>query len=164
MKFSLYIMRHAKSDWSGADTRDFDRPINARGEKDAQGIGQWMADNDKIPQHIISSSAVRAKQTTALVLEAFTDCAPEKVSYQKDLYLADLETLLECIQKYKKGVNSLMIVAHNPGLEELVHYLSTQSAKLKSMTTANLAIFEYPDSEFDVYRDKGKLVEFIRPS
>jgi len=164
MKFSLYIMRHAKSDWSGADTRDFDRPINARGENNAQGIGQWMADNDKIPQYIISSSAVRAKQTTALVLEEITDSAPEKVSYQKDLYLADLETLLECIQKYKKGVNSLMIVAHNPGLEELVHYLSTQSAKLKSMTTANLAIFEYLDSEFDVYRDKGKLVEFIRPS
>jgi len=157
-------MRHAKSDWSGADTRDFDRLINARGEKNALGIGQWMADNDKIPQHIISSSAVRAKQTTVLMLEAFTDCAPEKVSYREDLYLAGLDTLLECIQKYKKGVNSLMIVAHNPGLEELVHYLSTQSAKLKSMTTANLAIFEYPDSEFDVYRDKGKLVEFIRPS
>jgi len=157
-------MRHAKSDWSGSDTRDFDRPINARGENNAQGMGQWMADNDKIPQHIISSSAVRAKQTTAIVLEAFREHVPEKTSYQDDLYLADLETLLECIQKYKKGVNSLMIVAHNPGLEELVHYLSTPSAKLKSMTTANLAIFEYSDSEFDVYRDKGKLVEFIRPS
>jgi phosphohistidine phosphatase len=164
MKFSLYIMRHAKSDWSGADTRDFDRPINARGENNAQGIGQWMADNDKIPQHIISSSAVRAKQTTALVLEAFTKHVPEKTSYQKGLYLADLETLVECIQKYKKDVNSLMIVAHNPGLEELVHYLQTQPANHKSMTTANLAIFEYTDSEFDVYRDKGKLVEFIRPS
>ncbi|MDH5357068.1 MAG: histidine phosphatase family protein [Gammaproteobacteria bacterium] len=164
MTFSLYLLRHAKSDMARLGTSDFDRPINASGEKSAKSIGQWMTDNNKIPQQILSSSALRAKQTTVLVLEGFNDTEPEKVSYQEDLYLADLETLLQCIQEYKKGINSLMLVAHNPGLEELVYYLSPKSDKFESMTTANLAIFEYPDSEFDVYSDKGELVEFIRPS
>ena len=168
MTFKLYIMRHAKSDWSSAETSDFDRPINGRGQESARLIGQWLVDNNKIPQHIVSSSALRAKQTTALVLTAFNEVVPENVIYDDILYLANLDSLLQCIQKYKSGLSSLMLVAHNPGLEELVHYLSNKAAStdnmINSMTTANVAVFEYPDNEFDVYSDKGKLVEFIRPS
>lgn len=167
MPFHLYIMRHAKSDWSASNRSDFDRPINARGEKNAKRIGQWLVDNNKIPQHIISSPAIRAKQTTELVLAVLTEVVPEQISYQHDLYLASLETLLASIQSHKTGLNSLMLVAHNPGLEQLVHYLSTKSdnsdSNCKPMKTANLALFSYPDSEFDVYNDKGKLVEFIKP-
>jgi phosphohistidine phosphatase len=158
-------MRHAKSDWSGSGCSDFERPINERGERSAKIISQWLFDNEKIPQHIVSSSAVRARQTTELIVSTIS---PEIISYEKELYLANVETLLHLIQDYKTGLNSLMVVAHNPGLEELVEYLLTDSDPLghgvTSMTTANVAIFEYSDNQFDINSDKGKLVQFIRPS
>ncbi len=167
MSFYLYIMRHAKSDWSVPGTSDFDRSINKRGKKNATRIGLWMADNNRIPQQIISSSALRARQTTELMSEAFIDVVSDKILYEEDLYLASLETLIECIQIYKINVKSLMLVAHNPGLEQLVIYLSRKSMKSgvkgKTMTTANLVIFEYPDSNFDPEVDKGALIEFIKP-
>ena len=156
-------MRHAKSDWSGSGTSDSDRPINKRGEKNASRIGQWMAENNRLPQKIISSPAVRAKQTIELVEKQFTSVGLGKIIYDKDLYLADLTTLIEIIQLYKSDVSSLMLVAHNPALEHLVHFLSEEGAEYKSMTTANLVIFGYPDSQFDPEVDKGKLIEFIKP-
>jgi phosphohistidine phosphatase len=157
-------MRHAKSDWADAGKSDFDRPINKRGEKSAIRIGQWMVENDRLPQKIISSAAIRAKQTTELVVKQFNSKGPDELIYEKDLYLADPNTLLEFIQLNKNDVSSLMIVAHNPGLEQLIHFLSRESdIQHKGMSTANLAIFEYPDNNFEPEADKGKLIEFIRP-
>lgn len=167
MRFYLYIMRHAKSDWSGSGTSDFDRPISKRGQKNATRIGQWMADNNRIPQQIISSPAIRARQTTELVIEQLTRVSPEKILYEEDIYLASLDTLIECIQIYKNDLKSLMLVAHNPGLEQLVNFLLSKSVKSsvkgKTMTTANLVIFQYLDSNFDPELDKGELIEFIKP-
>lgn len=164
MTFQLYIMRHAKSDWAVPGTSDFDRPLNKRGNKNAIRIGQWLYENKRLPEKIISSPAVRAKQTIKLVVEQFADKTKEKIIYEEDLYLANLDALLELIQLYKNDVSSLMLVAHNPGLEDLIHFLVDESGKgYKAMTTANLAIFEYADNQFDPLTDKGKLIEFIKP-
>ncbi len=162
MGFHLYIMRHAKSDWSGHGISDFDRPINQRGHKNAKRIGRWMLDNDRIPEKIVSSSAVRAKQTTELVT-AKLKLAPGVVLYDKDLYLAGLDTLLECIQLYKNDCKSLMLVAHNPGMEQLVNYLINTKVQKVSMTTANLAIIEFSKNDFDPEIDKGELIALIKP-
>lgn len=163
MSFHLYIMRHAKSDWE-TGTSDFDRPINKRGNKSAIRIGQWMLENNHIPEKIISSSAMRAKQTIELVVEQIEEKNKKKISYEEDLYLANLSSLLENIALYKSNVNSLMLVAHNPGLEELVYFLGGDSgSQYKTMTTANLVIYEYADNQFDVETKKGKLIEFIKP-
>jgi phosphohistidine phosphatase len=166
MGFHLYIMRHAKSDWSGQNTSDFDRPINNRGQENAKLIGQWMMENDHLPEKIMSSPAFRARQTTDLVIEELGS-HQVKVDYDNDLYLASIDILMECVQLYKNDVNSLMLVAHNPGLEQLVNELLIRSGNIaargKTMTTANLAIFEYKDSHFDPEKDKGELIAFIKP-
>ncbi|PHS25915.1 MAG: hypothetical protein COA83_04445 [Methylophaga sp.] len=165
MAFTLYLMRHAKSDWSAADSSDFDRPINARGERSAIAIGRWLVNNNHIPQQIVSSPAMRAKQTTELVAAAFTGSSPDNISYQQDLYLASVKMLSQLIHNHKTKLNSLMVVAHNPGLEDLVEHLLAESDNgITSITTANMAIFEYPDSAFDINSDKGKLIQFIRPN
>jgi phosphohistidine phosphatase len=157
-------MRHAKSDWDNQGTPDFERPLNKRGVKNAKRIGQWMLDNNRLPQQIYSSQAVRAKQTTQLVIGELLEISTESIHYNKDLYLADVDTLIEFIQLYKTNANSLMLVAHNPGLEQLVHFLSNKPEMVfQSMTTANLVIFEFPDSNFDPEIDKGEIVEFIKP-
>lgn len=162
MSFHLYIMRHAKSDWSGPETADHERPINKRGQKNAKQIGQWMKTNNYIPQKIMCSTAIRAKQTIELVTEQI-EVSSENIDYDKSLYLAAPDTLIELIQLYKNDVSSLMLVAHNPGLEQLINFLSKQEDEYKSMTTANLAIFEFTDNQFNPEIDKGKLIEFIKP-
>ena len=155
-------MRHAKSDWSGPNTVDHDRPINKRGQKNAKQIGQWMKRHNYIPQKIMCSTAIRAKQTIELVTEQI-EGSSENIDYDKSLYLAAPDTLIELIQLYKNDVSSLMLVAHNPGLEELINFLSKHENEYKSMTTANLAIFEFSDNQFNPEIDKGKLIEFIKP-
>lgn len=163
MVFHLYLMRHAKSDWA-TGTADFDRPINKRGNKSAIRIGQWMSENNRIPGKIISSPALRAKQTIELVVDQIEEKTKKEISYEEDLYLASLDTLLENINLYKNEVNSLMLVAHNPGLDDLVYFLDSRtSSEYKSMTTANLVIYEYENNQFDVETDKGELIEFIKP-
>ena len=160
-------MRHAKSDWSDPGTSDFDRPISKRGRKNAKRIGQWMADNNYLPQKIISSPAKRARQTTELITMQLSRVNQEKIQYDDDLYLAGLDALMECIRIYKNNLNSLMLVAHNPGMEQLVNCLSDKSAKADingiSMTTANLVIYKYANNDFDPELDKGELLEFIKP-
>ena len=167
MSFQLYIMRHAKSDWSSPGLNDFDRPINKRGKKNAKRIGQWMHDHQHAPDKIIASPALRARQTAELVIDEIKPLMAAKIYYDADLYSADTETLLEAIQLYKSGLNSLMLIAHNPGLEYLLNHLIEQADQYnrqsKSVTTANLIILEYADERFDPHYDKGRLIEFIKP-
>ena len=159
-------MRHAKSDWSGSGTSDFDRPINNRGQENAMRVGQWMAANNHFPEEIISSPARRARQSIELVSKQLK-FSQSKIKYDESLYLASFDTLMECVQLYKDNVSSLMLVAHNPGLEYLINFLLSKSVNQTStsisVTTANLAIFEYEDESFDAEVDKCNLKEFIKP-
>ena len=97
MSSYLYIMRHAKSDWSGTQISDFERPINGRGRKNAMRVGEWMSDNNYIPQRIISSPATRAKETIELVVAQITKFNHEDLIFQDDLYLAEFTQLIEII-------------------------------------------------------------------
>ena len=118
------------------------------------------------PHKIVSSPALRARQTIEIVSEQLGH-SQVKVDFDDDLYLASLDTLIESVQLYKNDVNSLMLVAHNPGLDYLVNDLLSRPINTNSghivMTTANLAIIEYKDSHFDPEKDKGSLIEFIQP-
>ena len=164
MNLYLYIMRHAKSDWSGPQISDFERPINKRGTKNAMRIGEWMNENNHIPQKIISSPALRAKETIELVTEQISKFNLEDLTYEDELYLAGFTQLIEFINTYKDKVQSLMLVGHNPGIENLVNYLCSQSGNLDTaVTTANLFIFEYADNSFNPATDSCALIEAIKP-
>ncbi len=166
MSFYLYILRHAKSDWS-TGTSDFERPLNKRGEKNAKLMGRWMADNNHIPELVVSSPAERAKHTSNIVNKQLKKVDGVKIIYEPDLYLADVGTLLDKINLHKYGHHSLMLVAHNPGLDYLVMQLSNNGlsadASGKLMTTAALAIFEYADEEFDPEIDRPESMALYRP-
>lgn len=164
MAFYLYLMRHAKSDWTGPNISDFDRPINDRGNKNAIRIGKWMLENNHIPDKIISSPANRAKQTIELVVDQIQSKSKKEINYEEDLYLASLDHLFEVINLYKNDVSSLMLVAHNPGLEDLLYVLTSKTNfEYRKMTTANLVIYEYDDNQFNIEMDAGRLIEFIKP-
>ena len=164
MNLYLYIMRHAKSDWSGPQISDFDRPINKRGTRNAIRIGGWMNENNHIPQKIISSPALRAKETIELVTEQISKFNLEDLTYEDELYLAGFTQLIEFINTYKDKVQSLMLVGHNPGIENLVNYLCDKSGdKEIIVTTANLFIFKFSSDSFSTAVDTIELVEAIKP-
>ena len=164
MNLYLYIMRHAKSDWSGPQISDFERPINKRGTKNAMRIGGWMNENNHIPQKIISSPALRAKETIELVTEQISKFNLEDLTYEDELYLAGFTQLIEFINTYKDKVQSLMLVGHNPGIENLVNYLCDKSGDKETIvTTANLFIFKFSSDSFNTAVDTIELVEVIKP-
>tara|TARA_B100000749_G_C18279919_1_gene403970 strand:+ start:69 stop:554 length:486 start_codon:yes stop_codon:yes gene_type:complete len=157
-------MRHAKSDWSGPQISDFERPINKRGTRNAIRVGQWMNENNHIPQKIISSPALRAKETIELVTEQISKFNLEDLTYEDELYLAGFTQLIEFINTFKDKVQSLMLVGHNPGIENLVNYLCDKSGDKETIvTTANLFIFKFSSDSFNTAVDIIELVEAIKP-
>ena len=163
MAFYLYILRHAKSDWSGPGGSDFERGLTGRGRKDARRIGQWLRDHDHSPDRIISSPAARAKETLAAVLSRVEK---RPVVFEETLYQAGLATLLACIRRYKTDAQSLLLLGHNPGLSDLARYLSGRSvapAGGDRLGTANLVIFRYAASAFEPDSDAAERLAFIKP-
>ena len=158
-------MRHAESDWPNSDTSDFDRPINNRGQKNTELVGRWMVKNKYFPDKIISSPARRARQTAELINEQL-NFSKMKIEFDKSLYLASLDTLTECFHLYKDNLNSLMIVAHNPGLQHLINHLLYETVNqiptIRTFTTSSLAIFEYENRNFELGTDRYSLKEFIQ--
>lgn len=165
MSYQLAILRHAKSDWA-AGVSDRDRPLNHRGEQDAPRIGRWLQSIDWKPECILASPAERARQTIqAVTQEAALD--KDLIDWREDLYLAPLESLLRMVRKLPADSNTTMLVGHNPGLEELVAYLSASPPEMtdngKLFTTANLAIIEFERPWKQIKAHSGILLHLIRP-
>jgi phosphohistidine phosphatase len=136
----LILMRHAKSDWAG-DEADFDRPLANRGRREAPEAGRWLADNvDRIDLAVVSS-ANRARSTWELAsAELHT---PPPTSIDDAVYAASVDQLLEVIGGLPDEANTVVLVGHNPGMEELVHHLTGESVP---MPTSALAVIELTGS------------------
>ncbi len=148
----LILMRHAKSDWNQGGLTDFERPLNKRGVQDASKMGKWMSENLELPEFILCSSARRAEQTLQLLLLGLQSNDADTSSIEQKsldaLYLASLSTLKDLIQANFRDHDSIMLIAHNPGMDGiLLHYCPdaprTSSGKL--MSTANIAEIEFDD-------------------
>ena len=166
---TLYLLRHAKSSWDHASLSDFDRPLAARGREAAPRMGRLLRDNKHSPELVLCSPALRARQTKDLVLDVL-DYDPE-VRLVDGLYnFGDGTGLLHIIQQIGTECSELMIIGHNPSLENLAVKLagSGRSADLKDMArkypTAALAIIEFEGDDWaDIRAGKGKLHSFTRP-
>lgn len=116
---SLTILRHAKSGWDVQVERDFDRPINARGRRGAELIGQYVKRSGFAVDRIIASPAVRVTETLDLFQPAAGLDALEP-HWDRRIYLASAATLIDVIRDMGKDAAHLLISGHNPGLEDLV--------------------------------------------
>ena len=125
MTRELLILRHGKSDWD-AGTNDYHRPLSNRGVKGAQRIGIWLARENLIPDFTISSTATRAMSTAEFVLNCMGKDVQD-IHKDKTLYLANLDELLTAISGCPDSTERVMIVGHNPGLEDLLEYLVTDA-------------------------------------
>jgi phosphohistidine phosphatase len=131
---TLFVLRHAKSNWDNPDLSDFERPLNSRGLDAARFIGGLIYERKLAPQIIISSPAKRAKQTAVLVKELAEISKP--IVFDERIYEASPRTLFNLIREFDEKHESVLLVGHNPGFEDLVRMLT---GKTVSMPTAALA-------------------------
>lgn len=163
--FFLMLMRHAKSDWH-TNTADIDRPLSGRGRQDAARMGLYLKQKKLKPDRIVVSAAQRTRETADLLLENLS--VPDKhIVFDKELYLADRQTLCEIIELYAADNQSLLILAHNPGMDDLVSYLASSpvplSASGKLMTTCSIAGFHMDSVETIKKPGQGELKYLFRP-
>ena len=119
----LTIVRHAKSSWNEPGLSDRERPLNKRGQHDAPRMGKCIADAGIRPSLIVSSPATRAWTTAQIIAEELS-YPVEFLQREDSLYLASLNDILDVIVAQDDGFNSLMVVGHNPGLTNMVNFLS----------------------------------------
>ncbi len=132
----LMLMRHAKSDWSRGPTKDFDRPLNSRGIRNAPGMGRYIAQHAFEPDLVCCSTANRARQTADLVLPAYD--TPPKIVYSNELYLATVPDLRRIIGGMDNAFQKIMVIGHNPGLSGMASHLSGEHFELPTAAVVRL--------------------------
>lgn len=160
MKRHLLIMRHAKSSWKSGASTDHERPLNARGRRDAPRIADALLQRKLSPDVVISSDAFRTRETWERMEAAFPE--PE-VRFTRSLYHAGLDVIVEHVSKVAEDAETVLVLGHNPGLEDAVDSLCGEYVR---MTTGNVVILEPldPDSWSSAVADgRWRLVEVIRP-
>ena len=157
---TLLVLRHAKSSWSDSALDDHERPLNKRGRRDAPRVGDLVREHGLIPDVVISSDAVRARLTAEAVVEAAR--YEGEILLDQRLYMASPADILSLLRTVREKAETVMIVGHNPGLEELVLQLTGER---QDMPTAALARIVLP---VDQWRDltmsrRGTLGGLWRP-
>ena len=156
---TLYVLRHAKSSWEDSDLADFDRPLNERGKTAAPFMGEVMVRHAFEPELILSSPAVRARETAIRAKESAGLSA--EIEYEERIYEATPQTLLQVARSIDDTFGSAMIVGHNPGMEGFVRFLT---GKLESMPTASLAVIDLNIADWkQTSAETGTLRMIVRP-
>lgn len=157
---TLYLIRHAKSDWNEEDASDFERGLNTRGFKDLNMMGSYISLRNIKPDLILSSSALRAQLTADKLSEKIG--YKGKTHYMKELYLVCPETLLDTIRLQDNQYDHIFLIGHNPELTEFANFLTKDHfGKLPTLgiVTINIDIKSWEDIE----EGKGEVDSFVYP-
>jgi phosphohistidine phosphatase len=162
----LSLLRHAKSSWDDPVERDFDRPLNGRGRRAATRIGRALREEGLAFDKVIASPALRVRQTIEGVEEGYGQRLHP--AFDKRIYMASSLTLLELAQELGHGAQHMLLVGHNPGLEDLVLTCAEPSPlrdqAAEKYPTATLATLEWPAESWPAITEGGAdLTRFIRP-
>lgn len=138
-------MRHAKSDWFRGAGDDFSRPLSDRGLRDARRMGKWLLEEAGLPQRILSSPSRRTRQTLELMADSIGTDLGARTRWVDALYHANLATLRMLLAD-NADTRDLMVLGHNPGLEELLTWLvddpAIVDAHAKPLPTAGVYVLE----------------------
>ena len=136
---TLLVMRHAKSSWKNQELPDHDRPLKKRGRKDIANMAKILTKKALTPDLILSSDAVRAKDTASLMKDKLN--YKGKIELLEEFYMAEPEVYLQKIAQVSEKVDTLLIVGHNPGLEGLVMTLGDKITSLPTGSIAKIYLF-----------------------
>jgi phosphohistidine phosphatase len=154
---TLLLLRHAKSDWS-TDRPDERRPLSKRGRRDASAAGRWLAEHAPPLDLVVCSTAVRARRTWALAT-AELDPAPNVVRDER-LYAATATGLLAVVHAMPEAAGAVLLVAHDPGLSDLVELLTGEQ---RAMKTSSIAVLTWPGEWADAAPDCAAETAFATP-
>jgi phosphohistidine phosphatase len=154
---TLIVLRHAKSDWSGGES-DARRPLAKRGQKQAPEAGRWLAANAGPIDLAVVSPATRARSTWDLAA-AELDVPPDTREDER-VYAASSRELLDVVREIDERHGTIVLVGHNPGVEDLVEHLTGQWV---SMVTSALAVVDLPGPWAGVAPGSGTLRASGRP-
>lgn len=157
---NLLLMRHAKSSWKDDSLEDHERPLKKRGRKDAKRIAKVILKKDLVPDLILSSSAVRSRETADIIVKTLD--YENKVEFSDELYMGEPQDFIDALCNLPQDLDTVMIVGHNPGLEA---YLQIIDGEIESVPTAGLgylvlAIDEWKEISLDTM---GDLIGFWKP-
>jgi phosphohistidine phosphatase len=157
---TLLLMRHAKASAAGPSQADVDRPLNERGQRDAARMGAWLREQDLRPDLVISSTARRAAETAAALIDASGFGGPWQK--QASLYEAAPEAYFEVLQAVPDEHSLVLIVAHNPGTEEMIEALTGEAETMATAAVAHLSLPIEHWYQLSV-ETEGQLVQVGRP-
>ena len=157
---TLYLLRHAKSSWDDtSQQQDFERPLANRGRKACALIGEFIDEKGIDFDLVLVSTALRTRQTIELVKERAKFRG--EVRYDERIYEATVSQLLEVIAQVDSDRESVLLVGHNPGVEELLALLTGEQQRV---TTANFAKIKIKATKWSAsLANKGTLDWIIRP-
>jgi phosphohistidine phosphatase len=159
----LLILRHAKSSWKNKDIPDHDRPLNKRGKNQGSKMGKLLKKLDAVPDHIISSTAKRAIDTSELVAKFSTyDGA---INQYPSLYnQSSAEQYIKILTSISDNYHKVLIVGHNPAIENLIEQLTNRIELMKTCSLAriDIKIKNWKDIINEIY--KSDLISIWHPS
>ncbi len=157
----LTLVRHAKSSWADPGMRDFERPLNARGARDAPVMALRLSELKRLPDHLVSSPALRAI-TTAGVFAERLGVPAESIRLEPRIYDASAETLVEVVRELDPKARHAMLFGHNPGFSELSRWLAT--SPFYDMPTCAIASLELQISDWkELGAGCGRLAHYLFP-
>jgi phosphohistidine phosphatase len=157
---TLYLIRHAKSDWSKADISDVERGLAKKGYKDINTMGSYLALRGIKPDLMLSSCSLRTQETADLLAKKID--FQGKIHYLMELYLASVEEIKEIIMIQDDDTDSLFLIGHNPQLSELANLLSDEH--ISKIPTLGIVSIEFDvDKWSDLQKTKGQIDFFIFP-
>lgn len=166
---TLTLLRHAKSSWDDPVARDFDRPLNAKGQRAAIAIGRYLRSEGMTFDHVVASPALRIVETVEQVEQGYgCDLAP---AWDRRVYLASAGSLLDIVHELPGEAQTALLIGHNPGLEDLILSLTPdragnalRDAVEEKFPTAAIAEITFDVADWPAIRaDSGTLVRFTRP-
>jgi phosphohistidine phosphatase len=157
---TLLLLRHAKSSWKDSELDDHDRPLNKRGKKDAPKMGRLLREEGLLPDLLVASSAKRCRKTAEHIIHSSGYRGESRIC--GELYEAGAERLRQFLSNLDGSISRVLLIAHNPGMEELLEGL------VGAYTPLSTAALAHVELSIDAWRDltadsRGKLVQLWQP-
>ena len=135
---SLLVLRHAKSDQHDAEAADYDRPLNKRGTRDAGRMGRLLRDEHLLPDLIMVSTAKRARETVEGLVSGSGYAGD--IERKRTFYLAGPDAYIRALSKVQDTHRRVLVVGHNPGMEDLVERLTGTSITMPTAALVEIVL------------------------
>lgn len=155
---TLYIVRHAKSSWDNQGLADHERPILQKGKNRTKLVGNYLVENDHTVDLIISSHAVRARQTASIIADAL-NYPEENIQISPAIYHGDIDNLFNQLYELPDGVNSVMLFGHNPTFTTFSNYFLSKS--IDWLPTSAVVCIDFDTDRWENVINAQKKAKFV---